>query len=564
MKKIFTAVAAAALAISANAAALTVIHTTPGGFAEELTAACDEAGISVADVTELTIISGYTEAGMAKDEADRLETDKANMTLADFQSLRIESVVLTNLANKPSRLGNQTLKKIDVSKVYFPNNTTPGGQWDSGTAMANFIALEEAVLPDNLEKLYGGVFENDFKLKKVNIPSNLSVIGSYCFCECKALELSGTLPESLTFIGQEAFATKSESVGLPNVKLTGTLENVKTFGQSAFRATPVTFYGCLKAAEGIGEHAFNGSNVAFDSFGDKVQKINEKAFRNTKVTFTSIPASCTSVGNAVFVNCPITEFDIDGVLEEKIPNQFFWFSQPVTFYCRALTPPTANAATSGYTNAFNQANVGNITMYVLKDAEAAYKATAPYSTFKSIKVLESKMTITTEGENYGAEYLKIEHPHHGVLAHNQEHSIYEGEHEWTFTPGWNHHIESIRFVEPAGVKALAEEAEEGEEEGEEVVDPNILYQLDPAADKTAMAAKAVTVKVPVGPANRTLAVTYAITDPTQTSFEALVVDSAAPEEIFDTMGRRINVAKEALPAGIYIIRQGSRTTKIVK
>lgn len=546
MKKIFTAVAAVVLAISANAAALTVIHTTPGGFAEELTAALAEAGITPADITELTIISEYTEAGMAKDENKRTDADKANMSDADFKYIKDNYKTI--------------LKKVDLSGVYFPNHATNGGAWGTGgtSIMNGMQELEDALLPDDLEFINACEFENCPKLKTINIPSHLRAVRQYAFRKCPNLEISGTLPESVYEIGQEAF------IGAMKLKLTGTLKGLKTVSKKAFEKTGVSFYGSLDAITAIGDQAFNESNVAFDRLGENLTKIGVQAFRKTQVTISSIPASCTSLGNAVFVFCPITEFTIDGVLCDNIPNQFFWFANPVTFYCRALTPPTANDGSGDTsTNSFNQANLGNVTMYVLKDAIEKYKSTSPYNMeYKGNKMtilpLESKVTITTDGENYGAEYLKIEHPHHGLLAHNQEHSIYEGEHEWTFTPGWNHHIESIRFVEPAGVKALAEEAEE------EVADPNILYQLDPSVNKKDMAEKAVKVTVPVGPANRTLAVTYALTDPTQTSFEALVADSAAPEEIFDTMGRRINVAKDDLPAGIYIVRQGARTTKIVK
>ena len=531
MKKyIFTALVIGMAALAANAEALTVTHKGAGAFKAELDAAMKEAGIvDYAGVTDLTVIS---EATVNDDES----VGYAYMVNQNFIDIR------THL--RPS------LQRIDMSQVKFSNDATPGSQWDSNTILNKMTSLTEVILPEGLRALNGGAFTGCTALKTIVLPSTLRVIGSYCFQDCEALELS-SLPESLTLVGASAF----------------------------MNAAKVTVSSLPSNVTRIEADAFNGTNVSFDILPEGLVYLGDKAFRNTKVTFKTLPASLKTlgehnkseyIGKAVFVNCTgITEFVIPEVLWKSIPNQTFWIAdatEPRSFTCRSLSAPAAAVHATDYLGVFGNAEkFPDITLHILKDAEDAYKAAAPWNTM-NITPLTAPIEIAFDSEN-----VTVMHEHYEDALVEGENNVYEGTHQWTVTPAAGKYISRISF-EP-------EVAEEVYAEGDVADDPDVLYIADPDADTSTLSGQPVVVKVPVGPLSlRRLSIQHEAVDNTPSGIDDVetgasftrngdiiaVADGEA--SLYDVSGKIVlkgsSIDLGVLGRGVYILRAGSDTLKI--
>lgn len=516
MKKHILATAVlASFAIAANAEALTVHHRTQGQLAAEITAALTEAGLQASQVTELTVIS------------DVVNEKAVPLNVYSWVATGAEDCAAIRSNFRPS------LKKVDFSQAVFYENTTGVPQNDD-LFMVNMTSLEEVILPETVTTLGGGSFKNCSKLVKVNLPAGLKNIGKRAFLNCKSIKLA-ELPDQIRYIGDEAFND----------------------GKSA--ATWIAFTKMPSSIETIEGNAFNNTNVSFSELPEGLKKIGDKAFRATKVTFTKAPSTLESMGNAVFVNAPISEFTIDGCLETSIPNQTFWCGDktPRTFYCRATTPPTTSASmvTGEYQNAFGPDNVPYITFYVPFDAMAAYNAKAPYNKMK-LTALTADIELILDGEE-GA--ITVAHEHHGNLAKGIN-SIYEGEHEWTFTPGANNYIASIAFD---GDETTTETGYYDSELLLPDGGANMLYIADGTPEE--LEKQPVTIKVPVTASTRSLTVTYSKVKDLPTGVDTIDTAETADGPVYNLAGLRVaesSAALSTLPRGIYIIRTAKGARKV--
>ena len=129
--------------------------------------------------------------------------------------------------------------------------------------------LKEIVLPDTIIKL-------EEKIKLINIPTSVSIIGHYCFYGCVCLE-EITLPENVLTINKYTFAKCS------SMKKITLLSNINSIKENAFE-------DCISLSEII--------------FPETLTKINEFAFRNCQsLQVVDFPQSVDSIGVSAFEKC---------------------------------------------------------------------------------------------------------------------------------------------------------------------------------------------------------------------------------------------------------------------
>lgn len=156
--------------------------------------------------------------------------------------------------------------------------------------------VERIAVPEGVEKIEGGVFENSISIESISLPESLVYLGPSAFYYCEGLteitipekisELLGCdfmgckslqraeLPEGLKSIGHLTFA---ECESLEKINIPSTVEDIATFA----------FSGCTSLSEvtmpegllSIGEMAFDGCESLTDvTIPDSVETIGRDAF----------------------------------------------------------------------------------------------------------------------------------------------------------------------------------------------------------------------------------------------------------------------------------------------
>ncbi len=189
-------------------------------------------------------------------------------------------------------------------------------------------ALTHVSLPSSLLHIGGHAFESCFDLTSVDLPDGLESIGEWCFFNCPRLsEIS--LPASLAEIGTYAFngCTGLSCVAYDAPRVGGEylfsgcsgLTEV-TLGQSVRVLPAGIFSGCsaLQAVKGgenleeIGTDAFYGTGLSSFVFPSTLRLLGSTAFARTGLTEVVLPESLDSIGGHVFSDCKLERLSVNG------------------------------------------------------------------------------------------------------------------------------------------------------------------------------------------------------------------------------------------------------------
>lgn len=221
---------------------------------------------------------------------------------------------------------------IEITEVTIGDNVKKIG----GAAFQDQYSLTKVTFGANVEEMGGNVFSN-CDLRSVVIPSKVKTIGRETFYNNMSLK-SVTLPEGLTTI--EAFAFYA-CRNLTNITIPSTVTNIafesNAFGQcsnleamnvAAGNNTYKSVDGIVYSADGtamifcpmklgtanltfpstlttIGPSAFKGiTTIQSVTFPSSLTSIGEKAFEGcTSLRSISIPASVRTIGDYAFADC---------------------------------------------------------------------------------------------------------------------------------------------------------------------------------------------------------------------------------------------------------------------
>ena len=144
--------------------------------------------------------------------------------------------------------------------------------------------------------------ENDLYrnvIKKIEIGSNVTSIGSNAFASCYSLA-TVTIPDGVTSIGDKAFdhCYSLAAVAIPN--------SVSSIGTYAFSyCQSLTSVTIPNSVSSIGKYTFDDcSSLAAVTIPDSVTSIEMYAFAYCRsLTSVTIPDSVTSIGNNTFAYC---------------------------------------------------------------------------------------------------------------------------------------------------------------------------------------------------------------------------------------------------------------------
>ena len=183
-------------------------------------------------------------------------------------------------------------------------------------------------------------------------------IGESAFSLCSSLT-SVIIPEGVTSIGCDAFM---ECSFLTDITIP---ESVTSIERDAFR-------GCW--------------SLTSITLPESVADIWNWAFADCRgLTTITIPEGVTSIGGWTFQSCSsLTTITIPEGVTSIGYEAFNYCSSLLNVYCYAENIPSTKS------DAFNNSNISNATLYVPASALDAYKATAPWSSFGNIVAFTDK------------------------------------------------------------------------------------------------------------------------------------------------------------------------------
>ena len=147
------------------------------------------------------------------------------------------------------------------------------------------------------ESIADEVFYDCEKLKSIQLPAELKIIGKQAFEYCDVLETI-ELPESLTYIGERAFGrTALKQIVIP--------DSVETIGVSAF--TVCESLTSVKLPSGlveIPESTFwNCKSLKTINFPQTLEKIGKDALEHCNITEAILPNGLKEIGHSAFTAC---------------------------------------------------------------------------------------------------------------------------------------------------------------------------------------------------------------------------------------------------------------------
>lgn len=182
-----------------------------------------------------------------------------------------------------------------VEREAFKNCSVPDIVFEEGIhdIGSGFSAdLVGVSLPSTLEYISAFMFENCFRLEKVEIADGVESISGSAFKHCDALK-EITIPGSVTYLGNEAFAfcTALETVNLS--------EGLKIISSDAFNY--------CKALKTI-------------AIPTTVEKLEYNVFMSSGLEYIEIPESVKQIGSGTFSACDnLTTVKIHGADVEFLP-----------------------------------------------------------------------------------------------------------------------------------------------------------------------------------------------------------------------------------------------------
>lgn len=153
-----------------------------------------------------------------------------------------------------SYLGFNSVVGGELYNAYLPYGATeykiPDGveTMESG-AFQNNETLEKVTFPATLKEISWSCFSLCENLKSVHIPGNVKTLGGCSFFCCFSLE-EVVLQDGLEVIGKDAFSS------CRNIKQIALPSSLTTIGENAFQGVPFKYIALPKSVQKIGEGAF--------------------------------------------------------------------------------------------------------------------------------------------------------------------------------------------------------------------------------------------------------------------------------------------------------------------
>ncbi len=357
------------------------------------------------DLTSVTIPSTVTTLGIGNNlfsncqNLSEIIVAEDNATFSSFNGMLFDK-------NKKTLLCCPRAKE----SVEIPNSVTEIGF----SAFLGCSSLTSVTIPNSVIKIGMDAFSGCSGVTSVTIPNSVTEIGSTAFSRCSSLT-SFTIPGSVTLVGAGALSNCSRLeeiiVAEDNsnyCSLDGVLYNKN---QTTLRQVPGAkkSYEFPNSVTEIGMYAFSGcSGLNSVTIPNSVTKISTSAFRGcTGLTSVTIPNSVTIIPSDAFSGCSgLTSVTIPNSVTEIGMDAFSGCSGLTSIYCYAINPPALGS------HVFNNVNISNVILHVVKGCETAYQEANTWKEFFIMADLNPQPEsgiegIMADGSDAPAEYYNL-------------------------------------------------------------------------------------------------------------------------------------------------------------
>ena len=274
-----------------------------------------------------------------------------------------------NISNGITRIGDYAFNGLGITSITIPDSVTSIGV-DAFYYLKTY-SLERSIYINSFKKwceidfenyysnpMSGGseLYLNNFLIKEIKIPNNITNINDYTFCGCRSLT-SVTIPDSVTSIGEGAFRNCKSltSITIP--------DSVASIGDYTFAScTSLKSITIPDSVTSIGGEAFSGcESLTCITIPDSITSIENYTFDYcTSLTSITIPDSVTSIGEGAFNKCT-------SLTSITIPDSITSIENYTFGYCTSLTSITIpDSVTSIGEGAFRDCT--NLTSIAIPDS----------------------------------------------------------------------------------------------------------------------------------------------------------------------------------------------------
>ncbi|MBD5349735.1 MAG: leucine-rich repeat domain-containing protein [Bacteroides sp.] len=502
----------------------------------------------------------------------------SSLTKAEFTSIEsLCNISFSSDASNPLRYAkNLYINGKEIKDLAIPESVTSIGNY----AFYNCSGLTSVTIPESVTTIGEFAFRYCSGLTSVTIPNSVTSIGKYAFYCCSGLT-SVIIPNSVTSIEWCAFDGCSglTSVTIPN--------SVTSIGSSAFSScSGLTSVTIPNSVTSIGESAFDDcSGLTSVTIPNSVTSIGESAFSGcSSLTSVTIPNSVTSIKRYTFDDC-------SGLTSVTIPNSVTSIGTGAFFGCTSLTSVTIpTSVTSIGSAAFYKCT--NLTSVTIPNSVTSIDASA----FEGCASMKKVAKPSSVSYSFGSNAMVVNYNKGNAYADADGFVWSNDNTELLFVPcslagsysipnsvtsiganAFRYCSDLTSVTIPTSVTAIGEYAFDGCR-GLTVVE--YLSEEPCTANKNIFSStiyENATLHIPQETLDTYSTTTpwnlfkniveevwlSAIGDVTVDNATIGAIDYSAPYDVYNFQGIRVAGSTIGLAPGIYIIRQGIKTAKIV-